>query len=66
MWRKPLNNAALATTTHRKLESVSDETGTQVGAQMINKYKIKMTQRELYNMRDPQWEKDRKNREKTL
>ena len=28
MWRKPLNSAALATTTHRKPEKVSDGTGT--------------------------------------
>ena len=52
MWRKLLNNAALTTTTHRKSEGVSDGTGTQVGAQMINKCKTKMTQRELYNVRD--------------
>ena len=43
----------LGTTTHKKLESVSDGTGTQVRAQMINKCRIKMTQRELYNVRDP-------------
>ena len=30
MWRRPLNNAALATTTHRKPKKVSDETDTQV------------------------------------
>ena len=53
MWRKPSNSVALATTTHRKPERVSDGTGTQVEAQMINKYKTKMTQRELYNVRDP-------------
>ena len=53
MWKRPLNSAALATTTHRKLERVSDGTGTQVGAQMINKCKTKMTQRELYNVKDP-------------
>ena len=53
MLRIPLNNAALTTTTHRKLERVSDGTGTQIKAQMINKCKIKMTQRKLYNVRDP-------------
>ena len=53
MLRRPLNSAALATTTHRKLERVSDETDTQVRAQMINKYRIKMAQKKLYNVRDP-------------
>ena len=28
MWRRPLNNVTLATTTHRKLKEVSDEIGT--------------------------------------
>ena len=53
MWRKPLNSAALVITTHKKLENVSNGTGTQVRAQMINKCRIKMVQRELYNVRDP-------------
>ena len=52
MWRRPLNSAALATITHRKPESVSDGIGTQVRSQMINKYRIKMVQMELYNVRD--------------
>ena len=58
MWRKPLNSAALATTTHRKLERVFDETNTQVMAQMINKCRIKIVQEELYNRRDPPWIKE--------
>ena len=52
MWRRPPNSTALATTTHKKPEGVSDGTGTQVRAQMINKCKTKMTQRELYNVRE--------------
>ena len=64
MWRRPLNNATLATTTHRKPKRVSDGTGTQIRAQMINKCRIKMIQMELYNVRDPPWEEDRKNRER--
>ena len=55
MWRRSLNSAALATTTHRKPERVSDGTNTQVVAQMINKYRIKIIQKELYNVRDPPW-----------
>ena len=54
MLRKPLNNAALATTTYRKLKKVSDGIGTQVRAQMINKCKVRMAQNEIYNGRDPQ------------
>ena len=52
MWRT-LNSTALATTTHRKPEKVSNGTGTQVRDQMINKCRIKMDERELYNVRDP-------------
>ena len=32
MWRRPLNNAALATTTHKKLKRVSDGMSIQVRA----------------------------------
>ena len=53
MLRRPLNSAVLTTTTHRKPERVSDGTDTQVKAQIINKCKIKMAQRKLYNVRDP-------------
>ena len=42
MWRRLLNSDALATITHRKPDKVSDGTGTQVRAQMINKCKMKM------------------------
>ena len=53
MWRRPLNSIALATTTHRKPNRVSNGTDTQVRVQMINKCRIKMVQKELYNVRDP-------------
>ena len=53
IWKRPLNSAALATITYRRLKGVSDETGTQVETQMINKCRIKITQKELYNVRDP-------------
>ena len=52
MWRISLNNAFLATATHKKLKKVSDGTSTQVIVQMINKWKIKMIHEELYNVRD--------------
>ena len=43
-----MNSIALATTTHRKMGEMSDETGTQVKVQMINKCKAPMTLRGLY------------------
>ena len=55
MWRKLLNSAALTTTTHRRPERMSDGTSTQVVVQMIDKCRIEMTQRELYNVRDLPW-----------
>ena len=64
MWRKPLNSAALVTTTHRKSKKVSDGIDTQVRVQMINKYRIKMVQRDLYNVRDPPWGGDQKKKKK--
>ena len=53
MWRKPLNNAVLATPTHRGPEKVSDGTSTQVVVWMINKWRAKINQREIYNVRNP-------------
>ena len=50
MWRRHLNSEILVTTTHRKLGEVSDGIGAQVKSQMINKCKVKMIQRELYNV----------------
>ena len=60
IWRRPLNSAVLAITTHRKLKRVSDETDTQVRVQMINKCRVKIVERELYNVRNPPWDGDRK------
>ena len=53
MWKRPLNSVVLATTTCRKPKRVSDGTDTRVGAQMINKCRIKIVQKKLYNVRDP-------------
>ena len=66
MWRRPLNNAALVITTHRKPKRVSNGTGTQIKAQMTNKCRIKIVQRELYNVRDPPWGRDRKKKRNTI
>ena len=52
MWRRPLNSATLATTTHREPEKVSDGTSTQVKARMINRCRMRMVQRRIYNVKD--------------
>ena len=66
MWRRPLNSATLATTTHKKLGKVADGTSTQVGVQIINKCRVKMTQKKIYKVEDSSWKGDQKNRERTL
>ena len=55
MWRRHLNSEAQATTTHRKPRKVSDGTGTQVISQTIDMCRVKMIQRELYNVKNPLW-----------
>ena len=47
-----MNNTTLATPTHRRLERVSDETSTQVIVWMINKWRVKINQGEVYNIRN--------------
>ena len=42
IWKRPLNSVALAIATHRRPKKVSDGTGTQVKAQVVNKGKIRM------------------------
>ena len=53
MWRRPLNSVTLATATHRELERVFDGTSTQVEIWMINKWRVKIIQREIYKEKDP-------------
>jgi len=53
MWRRPLSSAALVTPTQRGLMRVSDGTSTQVMAWTNNKWRAKIIQREIYNVRDP-------------
>ena len=60
MWRRPLNNATLATTTHRELGKVANGTSTQVGVQMINKWRVKMIQKKIYKVEDSSWKGDGK------
>ena len=53
MLRRSLNSTALAITTNRKPERLSDGTDTQVKTQVINKCRVKMVQQEIYIGRDP-------------
>jgi len=53
MWRKLLNSAILVVATHRRLGRASDGTSTQVVACIINKWRAKISQKRLYNVRDP-------------
>ena len=53
MWRRHLNSETLVITIHREPEEVSDGTNTQVKSQMNDKCKVKMIQRELYNVKNP-------------
>ena len=60
MWRRPLNSAALTAATHRRLKGVSDRMSTQVGIQVINKCKVQMIRKSLYNVEEPPWRRGRK------
>ena len=60
MWKRLLNSATLTTATHRARGKVGDGTSTQVGAQIINKWRIKMTPKKIYNVKDSPWRRDRK------
>ena len=53
MWRRHLNSETLVTTTHKKPGKVSNGIGTQVISQTIDKCRIKMIKRELYNVKNP-------------
>ena len=59
MWRRPLNSAALAAATHKRLKGVSDVMGAQVKVQMINECKAQMIRKSLYNVEKPPWSKGR-------
>ena len=60
MWRRPLNSATLATTTHRAPGKVADGTSSQVRVQIIDKWRVKMTPKKIYKVEDSSWRMDRK------
>ena len=66
MWRRHLNSETLVTTTHRKSGEGSDGTGTQMISQTIDKCRVKMIQRELYNVKNPLWKRHQKNSRKEV
>ena len=53
MWKRHLNSETLVITTHREPEKVSDGIDTQVNSHMNDKCRVKMIQRELYNVKNP-------------
>ena len=61
MRKRPLNSTTLASATHKGVIGVSDGTGAQVDAQMINKCKVEIIIRELYNVVESLKEKGQKN-----
>ena len=52
MWRRRLNSVALANAIHRRPGKVADRTSTQVKIQMINRCRVKMSQKGLYRLKD--------------
>ena len=52
IWRRRLNSVSLANATHRRPRNVADGISTQVKVQMINRCKEKMSQKELYKLKD--------------
>ena len=48
-----MNSITLFVATHSKLRKAVDGTGTQVATCMINKWMVKIREKEIYNTRDP-------------
>ena len=48
-----MNNITLVAATHKKLEEAADETSTRVAICMINKWRAKINEKEIYNVRHP-------------
>ena len=55
-----MNSTTLVAATHRKLEKAVDGTSTQVATCMINKWRAKINEKEVYNIRNPPGKGDQK------
>ena len=64
MWRRLLNSAALTAATHRGLKEVSDGMGTQVRIQVINKCKVQIIKKSLFNVEKPPWRGGRRKKDR--
>ena len=51
--KRPLNSITLFVATHSMLRKVADGTSTQVAICMINKWTVKINEKEIYNGRCP-------------
>ena len=60
MIKGPLNNAALVTATYRGFGKMADGTSTRVMACTINKWRVMIDWKEVYNGKDPPRMGDRK------
>ena len=59
-----MNSATLVAATHRGFGKVADGTSTQVVTCMINRWRVKIDWKEVYNVRDPPRMGDRGKRAK--
>ena len=53
MWRRPQNSVVLVAVTHRRLGSASEGINTQVVTCIINKWRARISEIRIYNVRDP-------------
>ena len=53
MRKGPLNSAALVAATHREFEKVADGMSTRVMTCTINRWRVKIDWKEVYNVRNP-------------
>ena len=53
MRKGPLNSAALVAATHRGLGKAADGTSTRVMTCTINRWRVKIFWKEVYNVKDP-------------
>ena len=60
MRKRPLNSAALVAATHRRFGKAADGTSTRVMTCTINRWRVKIDWKEIYNGRDPLRMGDRK------